>query len=137
MALGIVNHLSLAVSDFRRSHDFYKPIMSFLGYIIAEQGNDWVIWRRQNGIGDLILFQSPANLVSDHHVREAPGFHHLAFNAETRSQVDDFFQNILLKYRMKVLDSPCDCPEYSRGYYAVFFEDPDGMKLELAYTPNQ
>ena len=92
------------------------------------------LFGEDKGIGDLILFQSPANLVSDHHVREAPGFHHLAFNAETRSQVDDFFQNILLKYRMKVLDSPCDCPEYSPGYYAVFFEDPDGMKLEPKHT---
>ena len=31
-----------------------------------------------------------------------------------------------------------DAPEeylYSPGYYAVYFTDPDGLKLEFAYAP--
>jgi hypothetical protein len=37
----------------------------------------------------------------------------------------------------KVLDAPADYPQYNNGggYYAVFFADPDGLKLECAYTP--
>jgi len=34
-----------------------------------------------------------------------------------------------------VLDAPAHYPEYSGDYYAVFFEDPDGMKLELVHAP--
>jgi hypothetical protein len=36
-----------------------------------------------------------------------------------------------------VLHAPADYPEYNngRGYYAVFFADPDGLKLECVYTP--
>ncbi len=34
-----------------------------------------------------------------------------------------------------ILDAPKHYPEYSEGYYAVFFADPDGMKLEYCYVP--
>ena len=36
-----------------------------------------------------------------------------------------------------ILDPPAEYPDYGKGYYAVFFADPDGMKLEYAFTPPQ
>ena len=38
-----------------------------------------------------------------------------------------------------VLDPPADYggqPGYSPGYYAVFFADPDGIKLEFVHLPD-
>ena len=37
-----------------------------------------------------------------------------------------------------ILDPPTDYPQYNRGrgYYAVFFADSDGLKLECVYTPS-
>jgi catechol 2,3-dioxygenase-like lactoylglutathione lyase family enzyme len=38
-----------------------------------------------------------------------------------------------------ILDPPHDYsdePGYVRGYYAVFVEDPDGVKLEVACIPS-
>jgi hypothetical protein len=35
-----------------------------------------------------------------------------------------------------MIHPPRDYPQYSPGYYAVFFEDPDGLYLEFAYTPS-
>jgi hypothetical protein len=32
-----------------------------------------------------------------------------------------------------VLDPPADYPAYGEGYDAVFFTDPDGIKLEFVY----
>jgi len=34
-----------------------------------------------------------------------------------------------------ILDSPADYPEYAPGQHAVFFADPDGLKLEYVHTP--
>ena len=34
-----------------------------------------------------------------------------------------------------IFDAPAEYPEYCRRYYAVFFADPDGIKLEYVYTP--
>ena len=36
----------------------------------------------------------------------------------------------LQKHKVKVVDPPADYPDYGEGYYAVFFTDPDGLKLE-------
>ena len=37
----------------------------------------------------------------------------------------------------EVLDAPAEYPHYNggRGYYAVFFADADGLKLEYVFTP--
>ena len=39
--------------------------------------------------------------------------------------------------RADVLDAPADYPQYNggKGYYAVFFADADGLKLEYVFTP--
>lgn len=42
----------------------------------------------------------------------------------------------LIAYGAAILDAPADYPEYGPGYYALFFADPDGLKLEYAYSPN-
>lgn len=63
----------------------------------------------------------------------APGLHHLAFNADSAAQVDEFYK-LLLKIGAKILAPPAEY-DYAPGYYAVFFTDPDGIKLELAHIP--
>jgi len=62
--------------------------------------------------------------------------HHLAWRAESRADVDALHQR-LLEIGATVLDAPADYPQYNkgRGYYAVFFTDPDGLKLEYVHTP--
>ena len=32
-----------------------------------------------------------------------------------------------------ILDAPAEYPQYGAGYYAVFFADPDGLKLEYCH----
>ena len=72
------------------------------------------------------------------HDRTAPGLHHYSFEADTRAEVDALHA-LLKAHDVKILDAPADYA-YTKGYYAVFFSDPDGLKLELccashAYTP--
>jgi catechol 2,3-dioxygenase-like lactoylglutathione lyase family enzyme len=71
------------------------------------------------------------------HDRYRPGLHHFAFNAESRKQVDAFHRDVLQPMHATVLNPPQIWPQYSEGYYTVFFLDPDGIKLELAHTPAQ
>ena len=42
-----------------------------------------------------------------------------------------------LTLRAMILHPPAEYPQYNkgRGYYAVFFADPDSLKLECVYTP--
>jgi catechol 2,3-dioxygenase-like lactoylglutathione lyase family enzyme len=68
------------------------------------------------------------------HRRYAPGLHHLSWRADSREDVDRLHA-LLLEHGIKVLDPPAYYPQYSGNYYAVFFEDPDGMKLEFVHAP--
>jgi catechol 2,3-dioxygenase-like lactoylglutathione lyase family enzyme len=68
------------------------------------------------------------------HDRHAPGLHHLAFEAPSRHDVDRVYGQ-LRALHVQVLDAPAEYPDYGPGYYAVFFADPDGIKLEYAFTP--
>ena len=54
------------------------------------------------------------------------GFHHYAFELRSRADVDAL-QAFLKKRRVKIVDP---AGEYYDDYYAVFFLDPDGLKLE-------
>jgi glyoxylase I family protein len=133
MARGI-NHIDLTVTDMARSRRFYEPLMKYLGYrITTDSPTDLVFAAADSRRGPTIAFH-PAREGSRHkvHDRYAVGLHHLAFDAESRADVDAFHQ-LLLKKGVRVLDPPA--VYYEPGYYAVFFLDPDGIKLEFAHTP--
>ena len=68
--------------------------------------------------------------------RNSAGLHHLAFSVPSRAHVDAFYQEVLLNLQdVKIENPPTDCPEYRPGYYATFFFDPDGIKLEVTFSP--
>ena len=54
---------------------------------------------------------------------------------ETRLERTDQACAIVRELSRRVLDAPAEYPEYGEDYYAVFFADPDGMKLELVHYP--
>jgi catechol 2,3-dioxygenase-like lactoylglutathione lyase family enzyme len=66
------------------------------------------------------------------HDRYSPGFHHLAWNVESRAEVDAFHK-FLAERGVPVLDPPAEY-DYEPGYYAFFFSDPDGLKLEIMHV---
>jgi glyoxylase I family protein len=51
-----------------------------------------------------------------------------------REDVDRLYQ-LLLAMGARILDAPADYPDYGAGYHAVFFADPDGLKLEFVHWP--
>jgi len=53
-----------------------------------------------------------------------------------RGDVERFVAEFMRPRRITALyESPRDYPEYRPGYYAVFFEDPDRLKIEVAHVP--
>ena len=62
------------------------------------------------------------------------GFHHYAFELDSRKSVDALGA-FLEKNDLPVADPP-DSYNGDEKYYAVFFHDPDGMRLEaMHYGP--
>lgn len=130
--LGTLNHLALTVSDFEKSEPFYDAILSFMGYQIVEKHEWYTLWWAENA-GAIEICRMPPESLNQKHDRYSPGLHHLAFNADSREEIDRFYQ-MLLERGVTILDAPAEY-DYTPGYYAVYFADPDGIKLELAHSP--
>ncbi len=68
--------------------------------------------------------------------RKLTGINHVSFKVNSKEDVDTFTKDFLAKKNIKTLyETPRVFPEYREGYYAVFFEDPDMIKLEVTFVP--
>ncbi len=134
MPLGAMNHLALTLSDLKGSEErFYRPVLEFLGYTQMEDEAGMTLWFSESAVAAINLWQATDELKSRPHDRYAPGFHHFAFTAESRAQVDAL-HDLLKEIGATILDAPAEY-DYMPGYYALFFADPDGMKFELVHMP--
>ena len=133
--LGSINHLRLTVGDIPRAEQFYLPMMELLGYELHDRKPVRLSWARRShfGVFWFILTAAREEPPPVQHDLLSPGFHHLAWNADSRAQVDELYR-LLLKMKATVLDPPAEY-DYEPGYYAVYFVDPDGLKLELVHIP--
>ncbi|GAA6615234.1 VOC family protein [Scytonema sp. NUACC26] len=134
MALGTINHLSLTVSDRTISEPFYDQILQFMGYQKVEKNEEFTMWWLENA-GAFLIYNSHPDSPNKTHDRYSPGLHHLAFNAGSREEVDKLYR-IVLDLGAIVLDAPAEYNHYAPGYYAFYFADPDGIKLEFVHMPN-
>lgn len=127
---GALHHVDLTVADFRRSKEFYAQVLPLMGFERLPKEFGAVAWR-----GSTIIALQPAKPEERDrlHSRHAPGLNHLAFRAPSRPAVDGLYA-ALTALDITILDPPAEYP-YSAGYYAVFFADPDGMKLEYVHCP--
>ncbi|MBE9189818.1 VOC family protein [Gloeocapsopsis crepidinum LEGE 06123] len=130
MKLGAIHHIALTVSDMKRSEAFYNRLLGFMGYEQGEKTEQLILWASSHSAITISRANSQSNQKCD---RYSPGLHHLAFSADSREDVDKLYQ-VLIQQQVTILDPPAEY-EYLPGYYAVYFLDPDGIKLELAHTP--
>ena len=129
--MATIHHLALCVSDFDRAKRFYAPMLSWLGYALAMEDTGFAGFAKDGLL--LVIRQAEAE---GEHIHGAAGLHHLAFAVDSREDVDRFYDEVLLKmYAVEIEDPPVECPEIAEGFYATFFYDPDGIKLEITYTP--
>ncbi|HEX3938168.1 MAG TPA: VOC family protein [Xanthobacteraceae bacterium] len=117
-----IDHLVLSVGDFARSKQFYDTLLNFLGFTLKHEYEDMAGWSN----GKTLFWIAAADAEGrKHQYRKGDiGFHHYAFELASRDALGAFLE----KNGMTVVDPPGEY--YGRNYYAVYFTDPDGMKLE-------
>jgi catechol 2,3-dioxygenase-like lactoylglutathione lyase family enzyme len=126
-----IDHLVLSVGDFARSKDFYAKLLGFLGFKLKHEYGDMAGW--SNGKTLFWIAAADAQGKKRKYRKGDIGFHHYAFELSSRNDVDALGA-FLAAHRMNVVDPPGEY--YGRAYYAVYFTDPDGMKLEgMVYKP--
>lgn len=128
---GAIHHIDITVRDSARALDFYAFALDRMGFRRIADVPEGPLWA---GAQVEVGLQSARAGASAAHDRYSPGLHHLAFSAPTREAVDSLYEQ-LKAADVPILDPPAEYPQYAPGYYAVFFADPDGIKLEYVYTP--
>jgi glyoxylase I family protein len=129
-----VHHVDLVVSSIERSLHFYSELLRPLGYhsvneVEGERGETiWYLGGPGTGVG-----LREAQSESGPYDRYRLGLHHLAFEASSRGVVDERAE--WLRGQEVELESEPQEYTYIPGYYAVFFYDPDGLKLEIVHVP--
>jgi glyoxylase I family protein len=129
-----VHHVDLVVSSIERSLPFYSALLGPLGYhrvgeVEGERGE--TIWYL-SGPGTAIGLRE-AQSESQEYDRYRIGLHHIAFEAESRAEIDE--RAAWLATQDVEIESEPQEYTYMPGYYAVFFYDPDGLKLEIVHVP--
>jgi len=120
------------VKDFARSQKFYAWLMPQLGYATSwpyDASCGWV-----SPSGSFWIKAADARFAHDDFHKDRVGLCEIAFAASSRAEVDALGR-ALVERGVPIITPPRDYPEYVPGYYAVFFSDPDGLKLELVHIP--
>jgi glyoxylase I family protein len=123
-----IDHIYVSVSDVRRSEKFYDQVMTILGFrkntFTNEKDHHIQYYNRHFG-----FVLRPSRSAMCHHDPVSPGLHHFCFRVEDLAAVDAIakqFANVGVD-----CSSPQFYPEYAPDYYAIFFSDPDGIRLEI------
>lgn len=124
-----IDHVYVTVRDLGRSERFYDRVMGVLGYRKIQStiaGEPHVhYYNRQFGFS-----LRPARAATPDHDPYAPGFHHFCFRVLDERAVDRAAAE--LRSAGVAVTDPHLYPEYAADYYATFFTDPDGVRLEIA-----
>ena len=133
---GLIHHVDLTVRDPDASRAFYDAVLGFMGYVLKDdhdRGFDMDL-NTPGAFTSIGVVGATGPNAERAHDRTSPGLHHIAWTAASRADVDAMFA-LLQRIGATILDPPADYPKYAPGYYAVFFADPDGLKLEYVHTP--
>lgn len=128
-------HIQLNVSK-KESLQFYKEFLKYFGYRIIDESEKYI--GLSNRTTDFWIMQTDKKYAGNKFHRKNIGLNHLAFSVGSGKEVDNFVKKFLEKRKIKSLyNSPKKFPEYNKEYYAVYFEDPDRIKLEVVYLGDE
>jgi catechol 2,3-dioxygenase-like lactoylglutathione lyase family enzyme len=133
MLVGI-GHVDLVCRHLARSLAFYAAVLGPLGleepFLVEGERGERIHYLRfpQVGSGSIGLRQA---LEEQEFELYAPGLHHLALAVESRADVDAAHA-AAVEAGAGVLHAPREWPQYHPDFYATFFLDPDGFRIEVA-----
>jgi glyoxylase I family protein len=135
MLVGL-GHVDLVCRDLERSLAFYAAVFGPLGlqvetpFLVEGERGETIHYLRfpRPLSGSIGLRQALAEQEFDLY---APGLHHVAFTVETREDVDAAHEAAVAA-GAGVLHPPRPWPRYHPRYYAAFFLDPDGFRVEVS-----
>lgn len=119
----LLDHIDLRVRDLPASRPLYDALLSAMGFR-PHNDDGCVGYHVPDAVNDegFIWLQQDRS--------HAPNGTRIAFRANSRSDVDRL-ADAARAAGARAFEPPHVCAEYSDNYYASFFEDASGNKLEI------
>jgi catechol 2,3-dioxygenase-like lactoylglutathione lyase family enzyme len=126
-----LGHIGINLSSVEESFTFWKDLLSFLDFEIQPDGNHF---DATDGHTSLCVQVTKPGYHDPRFHRKRTGLGHIAFQVESAAMVDSFVEGFLSPRRIETLYGGAKAyPDYGQSYYAVYFEDPDRIKIEVVY----
>jgi len=129
-----LHHLDLNVRDLEASEAFYGGLLTRFGLKELERGEHWVSFGTETCYISLVQTREPFLYHGFH--RKRIGVNHLAFPAPSQEAVDTLHAWLLERGVVVLYGGPMEMGTEEAPNYAVFFEDPNRLKLEYVYRPH-
>lgn len=124
----MLHHVEINVTDLKKAIEFWGWFLSELNYEVYQKWDRGISWKFKTTY--IVFVQTEEKFIDAGYHRSRAGLNHLAFYAESREHVDQMTaklkeRNLYILYQ--------DRHPFAGGadHYAVFFEGPDRMKVEL------
>ncbi len=122
-----IDHIYITVSELKRSEAYYDRVMPVLGFrknTFEIDGDAHVqYFNRHFGY---VLRPAHGNRAHDSY---SPGLHHLCWRVDSIEDVVCAAKS--LRAAGIEVSEARNYPEYAADYWATFFTDPDGIRLEI------
>lgn len=120
----IFDHIDLRVADIAACRPFYDRFLKAFGFRSKRQSNGDIVYYR---FAERRVREAIALIEATEHVANGV---RIAFHASTIEDVDRI-ASTAQSAGARAFESPQWCPEIAEAYYAAFFEDPSGNRLEV------
>ncbi|APC47698.1 VOC family protein [Virgibacillus halodenitrificans] len=128
MSKGLLHHIEIYVSDLKKSAEFWGWLLEELGYRSYQKWEYGQSWKIEDTY--IVFVQTEEGFLDVSYHRKRVGLNHVAFHAESRQHIDEMTEK-LNNRGVTILYQ--DQHPFAGGddYYAIYFEDPDRIKVEL------
>lgn len=122
-----IDHIYITVSDLVRSEDFYDKVMGVLGFRKKrfQLGDEQHVHYYNRHFGYVLRPARAVQALNPY----APGLHHFCLRVESEAEVLEAAK--MLREKNILVSGPRAYPEYAPDYFAIYFSDPDGLRLEI------
>jgi catechol 2,3-dioxygenase-like lactoylglutathione lyase family enzyme len=126
-----LSHIGINLSSEEKCFPFWQDLLKYLEFELMLDGNHF---DASAGHTFLCFSTTKPGYQGQTFHRKHTGLNHVAFSVASRQEVDKFVKEYLEPHKIPTLYGAAKEYNYVPGYYAVYFEDPDRIKVEVAFT---